>query len=44
MYELPVGTDLSRPFGLSTLEQGRDKSVPTGVCSRAIFSFAETYL
>ena len=24
-----VGTDLSRPFGLLTFKQGRDKSVPT---------------
>ena len=31
-----VGTDLSRPVGLSTPEQGRDKSVPTGAVSAFI--------
>ena len=29
MYQLPVGTDLSRPLGLFNRRQGRDKSVPT---------------
>ncbi len=40
IVRISVGTDLSRPFGISTPEQGRDKSVPTGDVSPLICQIA----
>ncbi len=40
LVRIPVGTDLSRPCGISTPEQGCDKSVPTSDLSALIYQIA----